>query len=330
MFHRRDRSRGQTLVEFAIVLPVLLFMLLGALDLGRVFMGWVVLNNAARVGANYAAAHPNAWATPGNATQRATYEQLIRDAFVDANCALPGAAPGTVPAPTFPTGRDLGDTASVALTCIFRPLTPIIGGIVGNSLNVTGTAIFPIRTGVIDGPAVPPAPGCPALAAFSWTVDAVDPLKVYFTDTSTGAPTAWAWSFGDGFNSSATDPVHTYAAGGSYTATLTVNGCSSISQTVSVTDPVPSPDPGVSPSPSPSASPSPLPSPGCTVPGFIGTKRNNAQATWTGAGFTTTVLFNPDPNGNWTIEAQSLVGGRTVPCNSVITLGPDPIPSPAP
>ena len=27
------------------------------------------------------------------------------------------------------------------------------------------------------------------------------PLKVIFTDTSTGAPTSWYWDFGDGINS---------------------------------------------------------------------------------------------------------------------------------
>ena len=52
---RRKRSRGQSLVEFALVLPVLLLMVLTALDFGRLFPGWVVINNAARVGANYAA-----------------------------------------------------------------------------------------------------------------------------------------------------------------------------------------------------------------------------------------------------------------------------------
>ena len=56
---RRGPRRGQSIVEFALVLPVLLFLLLMGLDFGRVFLGWVNLNNAARVGANYAALYPD-------------------------------------------------------------------------------------------------------------------------------------------------------------------------------------------------------------------------------------------------------------------------------
>jgi PKD repeat protein len=48
------------------------------------------------------------------------------------------------------------------------------------------------------------------------------PLAVSFTDGSTGAPTAWAWSFGDGTTSTDQNPQHTYTTGGVYTVTLTV------------------------------------------------------------------------------------------------------------
>ena len=34
---RRARHTGQALVELALILPIMLFLLLGALDLGRVF-----------------------------------------------------------------------------------------------------------------------------------------------------------------------------------------------------------------------------------------------------------------------------------------------------
>jgi PKD repeat protein len=54
-------------------------------------------------------------------------------------------------------------------------------------------------------------------------VSGAAPLKVYFTDTSTNGPTSWAWNFGDGNTTNATvrNPVHTYAAAGNYTVTLT-------------------------------------------------------------------------------------------------------------
>ncbi len=48
------------------------------------------------------------------------------------------------------------------------------------------------------------------------------PLGVEFTDLSTGSPTAWRWQFGDGSESSARNPIHVYAAAGSYPVSLSV------------------------------------------------------------------------------------------------------------
>jgi len=48
------------------------------------------------------------------------------------------------------------------------------------------------------------------------------PLTVTFMDTSTGSPTTWNWSFGDGNTTNATvqNPVHTYTRAGTYTVSL--------------------------------------------------------------------------------------------------------------
>ncbi|MFA5379264.1 MAG: PKD domain-containing protein, partial [Dehalococcoidia bacterium] len=46
------------------------------------------------------------------------------------------------------------------------------------------------------------------------------PLAVQFTDRSTGSPTAWNWSFGDGSLSALQHPAHTYTTTGSYTVSL--------------------------------------------------------------------------------------------------------------
>ena len=48
------------------------------------------------------------------------------------------------------------------------------------------------------------------------------PLTVRFTDTSTGSPTNWFWSFGDGSFSLEQHPIHTYTAPGTYNVSLTV------------------------------------------------------------------------------------------------------------
>ena len=61
------------------------------------------------------------------------------------------------------------------------------------------------------------------------------PLTVQFTDTSTGNPTAWSWSFGDSATSTEQHPVHTYTAPGTYTVSLTVTN-STGSNTMTLAD----------------------------------------------------------------------------------------------
>ncbi len=48
------------------------------------------------------------------------------------------------------------------------------------------------------------------------------PLSVQFTDLSENA-TGWLWDFGDGFNSTAENPVHIYSGAGNYTVNLTAS-----------------------------------------------------------------------------------------------------------
>src|SRR5437016_3105931 len=51
---RAERTqRGQAVVEFALVMPVLLLLLAGAVDLGNGFQTYIALTNAAREGAHY-------------------------------------------------------------------------------------------------------------------------------------------------------------------------------------------------------------------------------------------------------------------------------------
>lgn len=149
--------RGQALVEMAIILPVILLVMLLGLDLGRVFFGWVGLNNASRIGASYAAAHPTAWGSPGSPAQQANYEaQILADASA-LNCTLPG----TLPTPVFPNGTNLGAPARVTLECDFALITPVVAQIIGGTITISAEAVFPIRGGFIGGVPVgnqPPPP----------------------------------------------------------------------------------------------------------------------------------------------------------------------------
>ncbi len=51
------RAQGQALVEFALVVPVMLVLLLLAVDFGRLFFSYIAINNAAREATFYAATH---------------------------------------------------------------------------------------------------------------------------------------------------------------------------------------------------------------------------------------------------------------------------------
>ncbi len=61
---RRHRSvqsrdeRGQSAVELAVTLPVLLLILIGTLDFGRAFYSYINITNAAREGAQYGTGFP--------------------------------------------------------------------------------------------------------------------------------------------------------------------------------------------------------------------------------------------------------------------------------
>lgn len=65
-----------------------------------------------------------------------------------------------------------------------------------------------------------PAPLAAQLQA-SATVG-VAPFTVSFTDRSSGQPTGWQWTFGDGGTSTEQHPQHTYTVPGAYTVSLTV------------------------------------------------------------------------------------------------------------
>ena len=82
-------------------------------------------------------------------------------------------------------------------------------------LNVTGTV-----PGTI--PVVAAFDAVPMSAAIGHTVS--------FSDRSTGSPTQWTWSFGDGSSSTAQNPSHAYAAPGTYAVTLSASKPGSSSQ----------------------------------------------------------------------------------------------------
>src|SRR5688572_15444811 len=232
------RSRGQSLVEFALVLPLILMLTLIAYDFGRVYLGWINLPSMARIGANLAANNPTAWSGSGDATVKARYQNQIRNDATANNCDLPKVGGvETAPAPTF-TGSALGDEAEVAITCTFGVITPGISAILGGSVNVSASAVFPVKSGmtVSDGSTGLTPPN----AAFTGNGEVAPsslsgpaPFNVVFRDTSGGSPTSWEWDLdGDGdIDSVAQDPLdYLYEFPGTYVVTLTASNSEGSSQ----------------------------------------------------------------------------------------------------
>lgn len=128
MKHRKEH--GQSLVEFALALPLLILMLMGLLDFGRAYFVVVMLNDAAAEGAIYAGANP----TDVNGIQLRVTE-AASDALIDIQ-----PQNVTVDNSTIAAGASIG----VSVTYEFSFLTPIIGELFGDGLTLRGQAVNPI------------------------------------------------------------------------------------------------------------------------------------------------------------------------------------------
>ena len=70
----KRNHHGQSLVEFALILPLLLMLVLGAIDFGRLFYTKIIITNAAREGAYYLVSHTNSASVIADATSAAEAE----------------------------------------------------------------------------------------------------------------------------------------------------------------------------------------------------------------------------------------------------------------
>jgi Flp pilus assembly protein TadG len=86
----RSRGRGQSLAEFAIVLPVMLAFLGLALDFSRVFQAWITIESATRDAAELVATDASTATEAQQLAQRAVCLQAQN---------VPGFQPSSSPAP---------------------------------------------------------------------------------------------------------------------------------------------------------------------------------------------------------------------------------------
>lgn len=136
---RFGAARGAALVELAITLPLLVVILFGTVDFGRVFRNAMIVINAARAGAQYGAQDVG---NSGNTPQMVA----AANAVLSANGLTTGPAPTasslcqcvsdagtftpTIPANTCTatcTGGHLAVSVSVSVTRTFSMLAPYPG-----------------------------------------------------------------------------------------------------------------------------------------------------------------------------------------------------------
>lgn len=154
----------------------------------------------------------NAFATATVTIDNTTPDAMATGGTLDCitgNVQLMGssATPGVTYSWTGPNGFSSNEQNPMAMEAGTYTLTVLAAN------GCTATA----DTVVNDNPGT--APG----ASFA---SSVNDLAVSFADNSTGAPSAWAWDFGDGQTSTEQNPTHNYITPGTYTVCLTVtNDC---------------------------------------------------------------------------------------------------------
>ncbi len=114
---QRTRT-GQSLAELALIMPLLLLMVLGVIDFGRLFGSYIALQNASREGARFASLYSTTVTIPE------IKDRAIREASAT---GYPGLRPDQVEVDP-PNQRDWRDGTAVTVRMIypFQMLTTAI------------------------------------------------------------------------------------------------------------------------------------------------------------------------------------------------------------
>jgi hypothetical protein len=119
----RRQTKGQSLVEMALILPILLLVIFGIVDLGYYVYGYATIYQAARNGSEKASQVPPTTDNVGNTSDPCT------------NAVLVAVAQGAVLFPdiknatqiSYPAGnvREIGQPVQVGIVYDIEPLTPL-------------------------------------------------------------------------------------------------------------------------------------------------------------------------------------------------------------
>ncbi len=101
------KDKGEAIVEFALLAPILFLLLFALVDFGRVFDAWLISTNAAREGARYAAIYASedylSTAQVQQLTKQKAYDYLasglgtrgdVTYALSDISVNMPSKTPG--------------------------------------------------------------------------------------------------------------------------------------------------------------------------------------------------------------------------------------------
>jgi Flp pilus assembly protein TadG len=142
----RNSDRGQTLVEFALILPVFVLVLVGIFDVGRAVYAFNTVNNAAREGARLAIVDQTVSDIQDRAAERAVSLGVqpgdVRVSFVNTstgNACTQVGQPGVIAC-----------SAIVEVPFQYSAATPIIGNLIG-PMEIAGQSTFVIEFNCVDG-----------------------------------------------------------------------------------------------------------------------------------------------------------------------------------
>ncbi|MDT5113988.1 MAG: hypothetical protein QOE20_5878 [Mycobacterium sp.] len=135
------------MVEFALVIPIFLLLLVAIFDLGRAVFAYNTLTNAAREGARLAVVNQYQPSIVQRAKNSTTIVELNDPSVTvgyfqeNADGTLGAACP---PPPT--TSVAIGCMAVVSFEATYQPITPLIGNIVfKNGVTFTAKSVLPVE-----------------------------------------------------------------------------------------------------------------------------------------------------------------------------------------
>jgi hypothetical protein len=148
------KSRGQTLVEFALILPVFILILVGIFDAGRAVFAYQTVNNAAREGGRQAIVDQTLDHIQGRAAQHAVALGVDpADVAVDYRDAQDPETPDSCLTddgdPALGTDEIYGCLAVVLVPYQYSAATPIIGNLIGPR-TIWGEVRFPVEFNCLE------------------------------------------------------------------------------------------------------------------------------------------------------------------------------------